>query len=112
MDNLLHEDWNDGFGTHAPVGRFEPNPFGLHDVCGNVWEWCREPVSFPATLRAGEGERVPAEGVPIGNGWIVRGGCYSSTAEETRSASRMDVAPELAIAIVGLRPMRRLERNP
>ena len=91
---------DDGYPTHAPVGRFAPNPFGLHDVCGNLQEWCRNAYdagNWDPELAPSD-SRKPA----------VRGSSYQATAYYARSAAR-DLAPaEFASHTLGLRPAREI----
>ncbi|HZN37890.1 MAG TPA: SUMF1/EgtB/PvdO family nonheme iron enzyme, partial [Planctomycetota bacterium] len=100
------EAWTDGHTVHAPVGSFLPSAFGLHDVQGNVCEWCLdEQGSYSLGVREGDGLRLKNEGSSIR---IARGGFFSQPAISARSAHRTYDAQALRSEAQGLRPARTL----
>ncbi|MEQ1634413.1 MAG: formylglycine-generating enzyme family protein, partial [Planctomycetota bacterium] len=98
----------DGYVMHAPIGSFPPNAFALHDVIGNVAEWCLdEYVSYAKAPVDGTGAR------PLGErpGTVMyRGGAFDEPAQEARSANRAGGPPERRHFSLGVRAARRLER--
>lgn len=97
----------DRYARTAPVGQLAPNGFGLHDVLGNVGEWCSDAISDSQdrpTLRPGDGLREPQR--PRDR--VVRGGSYDSTPEQLRASARRGVHPSNADRFVGVRPSRPL----
>ena len=99
-----YEDWlEDGWVGHASVGSFSPNPFGLHDTIGNLWELCRDRwATYDADVAPGDGFRSYTSSRTR----AYRGGAFGSTAEYGRSALRNHVAPEIRGHYMGLRPAR------
>ena len=89
----------------APVGSFAPNPWGLHDMHGNVWEWVEDWWNSNY-------EGAPSDGSAWTSGdsskRIVRGGAYYSVPGRLRSANRDWTSPNSRARSFGLRVVREL----
>lgn len=99
-------NYTDGHWGPAPVGSFEANGFGVHDMVGNVSEWVedcwhdsyqRAPRDSRAWVNPGCARRV------------IRGSGWSSAPDQVRSAFRINAAPDSTSARVGFRVVRGLD---
>ena len=76
--NIEFEKVDDGFARSAPVGSFPPNPWGLFDMAGNVWEWTNDWYDPRTYLE--KTQRNP-NGPATGNEKVKRGGSWFSYKE-------------------------------
>jgi formylglycine-generating enzyme len=93
----------DGWTTTAPVKTFAPNGYGLHQMAGNVWEWCSD--WFAADYYADAPGTNPA-GPGSGGARVMRGGsflCHDSYCNRYRVAARSSAPPDSTAANLGFR---------
>ena len=67
------------------VGSYPPNPFGLYDMHGNVWEWCFD--SYSANYYANSPVNDPQISRTKGS-IVIRGGAFNCDPDKIRSAKR------------------------
>ena len=102
LDDMGWYRQNSGGTTH-PVGEKQPNQFGLHDMHGNVWEWCEDRFSedFYSSAEASGLDPLCESG---SENRVHRGGSWGNLARICRSAFRDLYDPSNRSNYLGLRP--------
>jgi len=87
-------------GGQTPPGTDMANGYGLHDLAGNVWEWCND--AYSSTYYGSSPFENP-RGPATGTSRVVRGGSWCSFANMLRCAERDDLAANLRSGCLGFR---------
>ena len=90
----------------AQVGKFSPNPFGLHDTAGNVFEWVADCYHDTFADAPSDGSAIDKPGC---GKRVIRGGAWSFPPKEIRSANRWRDFPSRRSDDTGFRVVRELK---
>jgi formylglycine-generating enzyme required for sulfatase activity len=85
-------------GAYKPIGKKKPNPWGLHDIHGNVMEWTLDQYYADYYAKKAKGE-VKEVFAPVTELYpnAVRGGSWDDEASVARSAARVPSSPDWKI---------------
>ena len=98
--------FDDGYAFTSPVASYKPNPFGLYDMTGNAFEWCRDWYDAKFYLNSPE---IDPEQDNERKDRVLRGGSWRSYAVEGRAADRYWNGPSVADDNRGFRVCVRLD---
>jgi formylglycine-generating enzyme required for sulfatase activity len=104
---VWERNFDDGNSVHAVVGSYRANGFGLHDLHGNVWEWCLD--GYDSNAYSPDRPRDPVVPWTGSASRVGRGGSFYGTASDARSAARYNATPEYRNSTLGLRPAKGVE---
>ena len=99
IDEVAWYGGNSGSKTN-PVGMKKANAWGLHEMSGNVWEWCSD--WYGGKLAGG----FDPLGASMGAVRVFRGGSWSGNADYCRVAHRNAYHPTSSVSIIGFRVVR------
>lgn len=102
------ESWNDGYKYTAPVGSYMANQLGVHDMYGNVWEWCEDwyAENYQNTPRNGSTNNKNHNKKKV-----FRGASWINFPSSTRSANRFYDTPTSRYNVIGFRVARTLKKE-
>ena len=105
---FLHQQpgHQDDYIIHGPVGSFQPNHYGLHDMSGNLLEWCLDGY---LSYRRESDDRGMRGHPAISPARILRGGSFHNPATYARVSSRETSAPQQNDSHMGVRPSFRIK---
>ena len=98
--------WDDTHAFTSPVGKFRPNPFGLYDMAGNVYEWCSD---YYDPKFYNNSPKEDPENLTKSAARVLRGGSFSIEPRNCRAASRDWTAPAYRRSGCGFRVSVRLD---
>ena len=99
LDNFINYTTGKNHERTTPVGIYAPNPWGLYDMHGNVWEWVQDCSEISYRGAPSDGSAWEAGIAHRG----LRGGSYNYIANFLRSASRCGYTPDCRFDYFGFR---------